>query len=174
MKAKFTRTTVIKIVLITVFSATIFSCVKNFPFFGSANPVNVKPVYNLDVFLGSPTKNSLGSGFIEFRQNPDSVGIITLDTRVSNLVPNHSYVLERAVNPIADTTGCSSTAWLQLGKGLVAQSIHTDAGGYGEADLWRNVSTIAPGTAFHIHFQVIDSASLTPVLISDCYNYTVR
>src|ERR1017187_8153923 len=106
MKAKITRATMVKVVLITVLFTTIFSCVKNFPIGGSDNPVNGKPAYNLDVFLGSPVKNSPGSGFIEFRQNPDSAGIVTLDTRISHLEPNHSYVLERAVNPIADTTGC--------------------------------------------------------------------
>lgn len=97
-----------------------------------------------------------------------------LDTRVSLLEPNHAYILERAVNPIADTTGCSSTAWLKLGLGLTPMSIHTDKYGNGEAHLWRDVSSVTPGTAFHIHFQVGDSVSSTPVLISDCFNYQVR
>jgi len=151
----------------------VFGCIKNLPF-GSSTPVNPNPVYDLDVVLLGLTAKSPGAGFIKFRQDPDSAGIITLDTRVSHLEPDHAYILERAVNPIADTTGCSSTAWLKLGAGLVPLSIHTDANGNGEADLWRNVSSIAPGTAFHIHFQVVDSVSSAPVLTSDCYNYVVR
>jgi hypothetical protein len=140
----------------------------------NAPPGNPMPSYNLNVFLNPMTENSAASGFINFHQDPDPAKIITLDTRVSNLEPNHAYILERAVNPIADTTGCSSTAWLKLGLGLTPQAIHTDEHGNGEADLWRNVSAIPSGTAFHIHFQVIDSVSSAPVLTSDCYNYMVR
>jgi hypothetical protein len=148
-------------------------CIKTIPF-GSSTPLNAQPAYDLDVLLLGPTNDSHGDGFIKFRQNPDSGRIVMLDTRVAHLEPNHAYILERAVNPIADTTGCSSTAWLKLGLGLTPMSIHTDAYGNGEADLWRNVSSVAPGTAFHIHFQIVDSVSAAPVLISDCYNYQVR
>lgn len=151
----------------------VIGCIKNLPF-GSSTPINKQPRYDLDVILLGLTAESPGAGFIKFRQDPDSPGIITLDTRVSHLEANHAYILERAVNPIADTTGCSSTAWLKLGEGLKPLSIHTDAYGAGEAVLWRNVSAIPAGTAFHIHFQVVDSVSSTPVLVSDCYNYVVR
>jgi hypothetical protein len=151
----------------------LIGCIKNFPF-GSSTPINSHPLYNLDVILLGLTTESPGAGLINFRQNPDSPGIITLDTRVSHLEPGHAYILERAVNPITDTTGCSSTAWLKLGAGLVPLSIHTDANGNGEAELWRNVSSVTPGTAFHIHFQVVDSVSSATVLNSDCYNYMVR
>lgn len=173
MKTKFTLSNVIKFGLIIGLIFFTFSCIKNLPF-GGTTPQNVKPAYDLNVLLLGLTKDSHSSGFIKFRQNPDSLGIVTLDTRVSRLAPNHAYILERAVNPIADTTGCSSTAWLKLGAGLVPLSIHTDAYGNGEADLWRNVSAVPAGTAFHIHFQVIDSVSTAPVLTSDCYNYVVR
>ena len=150
----------------------IIGCIKGLPF-GSSTPLNEQPSYDLDVLLLGPSTDAHGDGFLKFRQNPDSPGIITLNTRVSHLEPNHAYILERAVNPIADTTGCSSTAWLKLGAGLTPLSIHTDAFGNGEAALWRNVSSIAPGTAFHIHFQVVDSVSSATVLISDCFNYAV-
>ena len=174
MKTKFTSANVVKFVLIMGLFSTIFSCIKDLPIGGGGNPGGSKPAFNLNVILTSPTKGSRGSGFLEFRQDPDTNRIIDLDTRVSHLEPNHAYILERAVNPIADSTGCSSTTWLKLGLGLVPQSIHTDAFGNGEADLWRNVTSAARGAAFHIHFQVIDSASSTPVLISDCYNYAIR
>ncbi|HVU95519.1 MAG TPA: hypothetical protein VHE34_09855 [Puia sp.] len=147
-------------------------CIKNLPF-GGSTPVNPKPVYDLDVLLLG-LSNSEGTGFIKFRQDPDSAGIITLATSVNHLEPDHAYILERAVNPFADTTGCSSTAWLKLGAGLAPLSIHTDAHGNGDAGLWRDVSAIPAGTAFHIHFQVVDSASSATVLVSDCYNYVVR
>lgn len=187
MKAITKNAVLITVIAIALYSA-IFGCKKD-----TSNPGNLKlkslaaasdgqnsppgnpmPAYNLNVFLNASIQNSAASGFINFHQDPDAAKIITLDTRVSHLEPNHSYILERAVNPISDTTGCSSTAWLKLGLGLVPQAIHTDEHGNGEADLWRNVSAIASGTAFHIHFQVIDSASSTTVLTSDCYNYVVR
>ena len=137
----------------------------------------IRPVdqpYDLDVKLFNSGKYSNVSGFIKFRQDPDTARIIDLDTWVSGLSPDHAYQLQRAVNPIADSTGCSSTAWLTLGLGLAPMSIHTDAHGNGHADLWRAVTSIARGAQFHIHFQVVDSLSLAPVLISDCYDYTVR
>ncbi|MEO6315174.1 MAG: hypothetical protein ABIU63_08010 [Chitinophagaceae bacterium] len=133
-------------------------------------PLN--PLYDLDVQLRSNGKNT--GGFIEFRQNPDTARVITLNTWVKNLLPNHSYLLQRAVNPIADVTGCSSNAWLTLGEGLQPKSIVTNAHGDGNVKLWRDITGIARGTAFHIRFQILDEATLAPVLTSDCFDYTVR
>ena len=149
-------------VLVIVFS----SCKKN-------DPCPIDNRYDLDIQLVGVGK-SLGSGFIKFRQNPDTARIITLSTKVTHLLPYHSYLLQRAVNPIADPSGCSSQAWLTLGEGLQPKSISTNAYGNGSANLWRNVSAIARGTAFHIKFQVIDAETLLPVLISDCHDYIVR
>ncbi len=146
-------------------------------FFSCKKDIDIPPAdrpYDLDVRLFSTGKDLRTSGFIRFRQDPDTARIIDLNTWVSGLAPNHAYQLQRAVNPITDSTGCSSTAWLTLGLGLTPQSIHTDASGSGNADLWRAVTAIARGTQFHIHFQVIDSLTKAPVLNSDCYNYTVR
>lgn len=134
-------------------------------------PLN--PLYDLDVRLQGQHQNAMG-GFIKFRQDADTARVITLDTRVTSLLPNHSYILQRAVNPISDITGCSSNAWLTLGEGLQPKSIITNASGDGNAKLWRDISGIARGTAFHIRFQILDAASLTPVLTSDCFDYTVR
>jgi hypothetical protein len=139
--------------------------------------VNVSPYYNLDVTLSSAaSKQGHGdrvAGFIKFRQDPDTARIITLDTWVFHLQPNHAYQLQRAVDPIA-TADCLSTAWLTLGAGLVPQSIQTDGKGNGTANLFRNVTAVARGTQFRIHFQVIDAVTLETVLTSDCYQYTVR
>ncbi|HEX5023969.1 MAG TPA: hypothetical protein VFV68_01800 [Agriterribacter sp.] len=134
-------------------------------------PLN--PLYDLDVPLRGEGKET-GAGFIKFRQNADTARVVTLDTWVKHLLPNHSYLLQRAVNPVADPTGCSSTAWLTLGEGLVPKSILTDAHGDGEANLWRDISGIPRGTAFHIRFQIIDAGTMELVLSSDCFDYTVR
>ena len=129
--------------------------------------------FNLNIVLRGDAKSLQGAGYIEFIQNPDTARIIDLNTFIHKLEPNHSYLLQRAVNPITDPD-CSSTAWLTLGLGLQPQNIQTDKNGDGHADLWRAVTSIARGTQFHIHFQVVDANTLTPVLSSDCYVFTVR
>lgn len=115
------------------------------------------------------------SGFLKFRQDPDPAKIITLDIKVRNLLPNHEYLLQRAVDPINILDGnCTSTSWLTLGKGLVPQSILTDSHGKGKESLWRDVTAVPSGSSFDIHFQVVDKISHAVVLTSDCYQYQVR
>jgi hypothetical protein len=146
---------------------TLFSCKKNPPGPDDSG-------FNLNVVLRGDAKSLPGSsGYIEFRQDPDTARIIDLNTWVHNLEPNHSYLLQRAVNPIT-TPDCPSTAWLTLGLGLQPQAINTDDHGNGHEDLWRAVTSTARGTQFHIHFQIVDAITLAPVLTSDCYEYTVR
>jgi hypothetical protein len=171
-KILFTPTTIrcsLFVFLIIFFAA----CDKNMP----DECVNIAPYYNLDVtLLPASAKSGLGEhagAFLKFRQDPDTARIITLDTWVFDLQPNHAYSLQRAVDPITTST-CVSTAWLTLGEGLVAQNIQTDARGNGEADLFRAVTSIARGTQFRIHFQIIDAATAETVLTSDCFQYTVR
>src|SRR5205085_480966 len=107
--------------------------------------------------------------------DPDTSRIITLNTTIKNLIPNHEYLLQRAVDAANEVDGnCASSTWLTLGKGLTAQSILTDAHGNGNEELWRAVTAVARGTSFDIHFQVIDAVTLDVVLTSDCYQYTVR
>jgi hypothetical protein len=167
MKRKIMVSAICKATLTLVLLATLFSCKKN------PSPPDDSG-YNLNVVLRGDAKSLPGSsGYIEFRQDPDTARIIDLNTWVHNLEPNHSYLLQRAVNPVTDPD-CSSTAWLTLGLGLQPQDIQTDNHGDGHADLWRAVTSIARGTKFHIHFQVIDATTLSPVLSSDCYDFTVR
>jgi hypothetical protein len=161
---------------ISLFMILLFSfvaCDKNVPDDG----VNTAPFYNLDVTLLPVTdKTDFGehaAGFLKFRQDPDTARIITLDTWVFNLLPNHSYSLQRAVDPIT-STDCTSTAWLTLGMGLVPQTINTDAKGNGHEDLFRNITAAARGSQFRIHFQIIDATTLETVLTSDCTQFTVR
>jgi len=129
-------------------------------------------LFDLNVNLrGAGNEN----GHIKFRQDPDPAQIITLDTKVHHLLPNHEYLLQRAVDVINVVDGnCTSTSWLTLGKGLVPQSILTDNKGKGSEELWRDVSTVPPGSTFDIHFRVIDATTMAVVLTSDCYQYTVR
>jgi len=167
MKTKIIYNAVIKTIFAVVLITTFFSCKKE-----AIPPAD--SAYDLNVALRGDAKSLPGSsGFIEFRQDPDTARIIDLNTWVHNLQPNHSYLLQRAVNPITDAD-CSSTAWLTLGLGLTPQDIETDDHGNGHADLWRAVTSIARGSQFHIHFQIIDGVTMATVLTSDCFDYTVR
>jgi hypothetical protein len=130
------------------------------------------PPFNLEVILRGEGKQF---GLIKFRQDVDAAKIVTLETWVRDLEPNHSYLLQRAVDAINVVDGnCTSTGWLTLGKGLNAQPILTDDKGTGNEYLFRDISAIASGSRFDIHFRVIDAASSAVVLNSDCYEYVVR
>jgi len=144
------------------------------------------PSYDLNVTLRGAC-NSISSGdedgdsgdcpigHLKFRQDPDAAKIIDLDIKLHNMLTNHEYLLQRAVDLINVVDGnCTSTTWLTLGKGLTPQSIVTDNDGNGEEDLWRDVTAIPSGSKFDIHFQVIDAATNAVVLTSDCYQYQVR
>lgn len=126
--------------------------------------------YNLEVNLKGEGNRS---GHIHFRQDRDAAKIITLDTKVHHLKPNHEYLLQRAVDTNLDGN-CTSTSWLTLGHGLQPQPIVTDNKGNGTEVLWRDVSMVSSGSTFDIHFSVIDATTNAVVLTSDCYQYTVR
>jgi len=141
-----------------------------------SQPVEDPQHFDLDVTFHTENlkdQSNRGFGFLKFRQDPDTARVITLDTYIFNLLPNHSYLLQRAANPFSDPT-CTNASWLTLGMGLVAQDIATDSKGEGHETLFRNVTAIARGTAFHIDFQIVDAVTMTPVLSSDCYEYIVR
>ena len=130
------------------------------------------PPFNLEVILrGEGNK----FGHVKFRQDVDPEKIILLGTWVRDLEPNHNYLLQRAVDAITVVDGnCTSTSWLTLGKGLTPQSILTDGNGRGNEELWRSVSMLALGSAFDIHFRLVDATDMLVVLDSDCYKYEVR
>lgn len=135
---------------------------------GTAN----NPTFNLEVILRGEDGRL---GHIKFRQDVDPSKIIVLGTWVRDLDPNHQYLLQRAVDAANVVDGdCTSTSWLTLGKGLTPQSIHTDDNGSGSEELWRDVSAVASGTKFDIHFRVVDANTMAVVLNSDCYQYNVR
>ena len=138
----------------------------------NANANSETPPFNIEAILRGEGN---GFGHVKFRQDNDVAKIIILDTWVRDLEPNHNYLLQRAVDPINVVDGnCTSIMWLTLGKGLTPQTILTDDKGTGQVELWRDVSTIASGSKFDIHFQVIDAVSMDVVLTSDCYQYVVR
>jgi len=135
---------------------------------GTAN----NPTFNLEVILRGEGDRF---GHVKFRQDVDPSKIISLETWVRDLETNHQYLLQRAVDPANVVDGdCTSTSWLTLGKGLTPQSILTDESGTGSEELWRDISMLASGTKFDIHFRVVDAATMAVVLTSDCYQYVVR
>jgi hypothetical protein len=185
-----TKVSILKKSLIAILFLVVFSCKKNYSPEKDTVTTNQKgssaamtseeqtdddnntSQYNLEVNLyGEGNRN----GHIHFRQDPDPAKIISLDTKIHHLLPNHEYLLQRAVDPINIVDGnCTSTSWLTLGHGLNPQSILTNDKGNGEEELWRDVTAIPSGSMFDIHFRVIDAVSLEVVLTSDCYQYTVR
>jgi hypothetical protein len=114
-----------------------------------------------------------GWGFLDFRQPDDGVKIVDLDIWVFHLAPNASYLLQRAVDPVVDDN-CTSSDWLTLGKGLTPQTITTNRRGIGRQHLFRDLTAVASGTPFDIHFRVIDAATSAVVLTSRCYQFTVN
>lgn len=128
------------------------------------------PPFNLQAIL-RPVGAS-GFGHVKFRQPNDSAQVVNLDVWVRDLAPDASYSLQRAVDVTLDSQ-CTSTAWLTLGKGLQPAPIITDAQGTGSASLFRDLSVVAPGSRFDIHFRVVETATLTPVLESGCYRFVV-
>ena len=125
------------------------------------------PSFNLEVILRGD-----GFGHVKFRQPNDDTFIIYLDVWLRDLAPNTSYLLQRAVDTNVDDN-CTSTSWLTLGKGLQPQSIITDDTGTGREELFRSVAAFPPGSEFDIHFRVIEEATSTVVLTSQCYQFTI-
>jgi len=130
----------------------------------------LRPNFNLEVIL-RPVGGGDGFGHVKFRQANDDAKRIDLGVWVRDLAPNTSYRLQRAVDTVVDGN-CTSTTWLTLGEGTVAQDIVTDDRGTAKQDLFR-VVTNPVGTAFDIYFQIVTTAGV-PVLTSDCYQFYVR
>lgn len=125
------------------------------------------PNFNLEVILRGD-----GIGLVKFRQPNDDAAIVYLDTWVRGLASNTAYLLQRAVDPVVDGD-CTSAAWLTLGRGLDPQSIITDATGTGRELLFRNLAAFTPGTAFDIHFRVVNATTQAAVLESECYQFRI-
>ena len=134
------------------------------------SPTPANPNFNLEVILNGEGK---AFGLVKFRQDNDIAKIVNLDVWVRDLLPNHEYKLQRAVDTNLDGN-CTGSAWLTLGKGLTPQSIFTDENGTGRMGLFRNLSAFPSGATFDIHFRVMDVQNSSIVLNSGCYQFTVR
>jgi hypothetical protein len=138
----------------------------------SASPIAATPAeppFNLEAILRGD-----GFGLVRFRQERAAdANIVSLDVWVRDLAPNSSYSLQRAVDTALDDV-CTGSNWLTLGQGTAAEPIVTDDRGTGRAELWRDLSAFAPGTAFDIHFRVIERGTTNVVLESGCYRFVVR
>ena len=128
------------------------------------------PPFNLEAVLRAA--GAAGFGLVKFRQPNDATQIVYLDVWVRDLLPNTSYDLQRAVDPVVDGQ-CTSTAWLTLGQGLQPLAITTDGTGTGRASLFRDLGAFSPGSRFDIHFQVVPTGSTAPALASGCYEFVV-
>ena len=128
-----------------------------------------QPPFNLEAILRGD-----GFGLVKFRQTKDPTqNIIDLDVWVRDFTPTTSYSLQRATDTALDGV-CAGTNWLTLGKGATPQPINTDDNGTGRAELWRDLSALAAGSAFDIHFRVIQTGTTNVALQSDCYRFVVR
>jgi hypothetical protein len=159
---------------VAALAAAVVACGANVVAFGANSEAPwgpETPPFNLEVILRD-VSGGPGFGHVEFRQPNDADKIVRLDTWVRDLAPNHTYLLQRAVDTVLDGN-CTSSAWLTLGKGLVPQAITTDDRGMGREDLFRNLAALPTGSQFDIHFRVIDAVTLAPVLQSGCYRFTV-
>jgi hypothetical protein len=122
------------------------------------------PNFNLEVVLRPAAEPGDGFGLVKFRQPKDDAKIIYLDTWVRDLAPNHTYVLQRAVDTNVNDA-CPEAGWAPLGQ------IVTDDTGTGRAALTRDVSMVPLGMEFDIVFRIVDGSAV--VLASGCYQYRV-
>ena len=129
------------------------------------------PPFNLEAVLRAPA-GADGFGLVKFRQPNDADRIVYLDVWVRDLAPDATYILQRATDTALDDV-CSGTNWLTLGEGTTPRAIATDERGTGRAALFRNLAAFPIGSAFDIHFRVLDAVTGTVVLTSGCYRFTV-
>lgn len=130
------------------------------------------PPFNIEAVLRNPSSGG-GFGLVKFRQPNDADATIYLDVWVRDLAPGTSYRLQRAVDAVPDDQCTEASGWLTLGQGLTPQAILTNASGTGRAQLWRSVAAFPVGTQFDINFRIIDDATGSVVLKSDCYQFTI-
>jgi hypothetical protein len=137
-----------------------------------AATADTAPPYNFDAVL-EPTDGGSGSGEVKFRQPADAGEVVYLNTHVWGLLPDSSYRLQRATDLLVDDD-CTGTNWLTLGRdNFTPQAIETNPSGNGHARLSRDLTGVPRGMQFDIHFRVLDAADAV-VLVSPCYQYTVR
>jgi hypothetical protein len=133
-----------------------------------ASPERPKVDFNavLRPVAGGPEQ---GTGLVKFRQPEDAEVKVFLDVRLHHLAPQHGYYLERAVDPNVNDD-CQGTNWARLGRPDPVVITTDEKGAARAEDLWRDL-TMVLGTAFDIHFRVIDAENGATVLQSGCYQF---
>jgi hypothetical protein len=127
------------------------------------------PGRNLEAVL-RPTASGPENGFglVKFRQPKDEDTIVYLDVWVRDLLPNHTYIVQRAVDTTVNDE-CTGANWTTPTLG----SITTDEAGTGRAALSRLLPAALLGVEHDIHFRVVDPAAPdVAVLQSSCYQFT--
>ena len=128
------------------------------------------PNFNLEAVL-RPAEGGLDKGFglVKFRQPNDANTTVYLDVWVRDLLPNHTYYVQRAVDTTVDDD-CTGSNWTMPTLGTIT----TDDTGNGRAALVRPLPASLLGMEFDIHFRVAETPTATSgVLQSGCYQYTV-
>jgi len=128
------------------------------------------PYFNLEAVL-RPTVIGPDNGFglIKFRQPNDANTTIYLDVWVRDLLPSHTYYVQRATDMPADDD-CTGSNWAMPLLGTIT----TDDGGTGRATLTRPLPASLLGAQFDIHFRIAETPTATSgVLESSCYQFTV-
>jgi hypothetical protein len=129
------------------------------------------PPFNLEAVL-EPTAigPETAFGLVKFRQPNDAETTVHLHVWVRDLLPNHTYLVQRAtdMNPVNDD--CTGSNWAMPNLGTIT----TDDRGTGRADLLRPLPAALLGTEFDIHFRIAETATATAgVLESGCYQFVV-
>jgi len=128
------------------------------------------PNFNLEAVL-RPAESGLDKGFglVKFRQPNDENTTVYLDVWVRDLLPNHTYYVQRAVDTTVDDD-CTGSNWTMPTLGTIT----TDDTGTGRAALVRALPGSLLGMEFDIHFRVAETPTATSgVLQSGCYQFTV-
>ena len=108
-----------------------------------------------------------GFGLIKFRQPKDADLIVELDVWVRDLLPNHTYVVQRAAEGPANGE-CTGSNWTMPTLGTIT----TDDRGTGRAALLRPLPASLLGTEFDIHFRIAEAPdAASGVLASGCYQF---
>jgi hypothetical protein len=110
-----------------------------------------------------------GFGLVKFRQPKDANTIVYLNVWVRDLLPSHTYYVQRAVDTTVDDD-CTGGNWTMPTLGTIT----TDDRGTGRAALTRPLPASLLGVEFDIHFRVAETETATAgVLESGCYQFTV-
>jgi hypothetical protein len=149
---------------------TLFALLATLAATAAAAGAQADPGRNLEAVLRPAAETpDRGFGLIKFRQPKDESTIIDLDVWVRDLLPDHTYTVQRATDTTLNDV-CTGANWTMPPLG----SITTDEQGAGRAALTRPLPATLIGSELDIHFRLVDPAAPdVAVLQSDCYQFTV-